>query len=70
MNRPANPYRDEHRRLTAEGNEAAGRGDHAESMRLWNKAAALKRQGQQEIERMMKGDDDGSGGRVADPGTD
>lgn len=46
MNRPPNPHRDEHRRLTAEGNAAAGRGDYERSQRLWKQAAGLKAEGQ------------------------
>lgn len=53
MNRPANPNREEHRRLTSEGNTAAGRGDYAESQRLWNEAIRLKREGIEQLEREL-----------------
>ena len=53
MNRPANPNRDEHRRLTSEGNNAAGRGDYAECQRLWNEAARLKAEGQEQVEAQV-----------------
>jgi hypothetical protein len=54
MNRPPNPYRDEHRRLDSEGNNAAGRGDYVESQRLWNEAARLRAKGQAEVEAMSE----------------
>ncbi len=49
MNRRVNPYRNQHHLLRRQGDEAAGRGDYAESMRLWNEAARLKAKGVAEL---------------------
>lgn len=59
VNRPPNPHRDEHRRLTSQGNAASDRGDHAEAMRLWRQAGELKRAGQAAI-RMPRKKKEGS----------
>lgn len=49
MNRPPNPYRDEHRRLEAEGGHASNRGDYRTANGFWREAARLKRRGQDEL---------------------